>query len=307
MGIIYDGEFSMAGLAFLAGSFTSLSRTWRVVSVFWAIFTMAPFMALMAHYGKIPLTAGALLYVVPFIFGGMATFLINDIGDVEYDPAEKNVITRGDITRTTAIIAFVFLLIVGTALLFLIYRSPMAYVAYFAFAALGFTYNSPVLRLKDSLLGPLVAAGFLWLSTSTIFLAEFGYFGWDALLLLAGLFLVFIAYEVRHTICDVDVDVKFGSRTFAVIMGEKRARIVEYALLVMGCGVLVFDMFYILGFGYVLFMAILVLLFVLAIAPELVWDIEAGFSSGYRAAMPFFVIKVYIGLMAFIILMIPVV
>lgn len=296
----------MPGLADLTRLFRSLSRTWRVTSVFWAIFTMAPFMALIAHHGRVTVSPYLLLYIVPFIFGGMATFLINDIGDIEHDPAEKNVITKGEVSKITAVMAFLFLFVLGTALMFLIYRSTLAYVVYFAFAALGFTYNSPVLRLKDSLLGPLVAAGFLWMSTPSIFLAEFGYFGWDALLLLGGLFLVYIAYEVRHTICDCDVDIKYGGRTFAVITGERRARMVEYALLGAGSLVLVFDMSYIFGLEYVLFTALLILLFVLAIAPELLWDVGADFSSGYRAAMPYMVTKVYVALVAFMILMLPV-
>jgi 4-hydroxybenzoate polyprenyltransferase len=217
----------------LMKSLLSIGKATRAFSYGHYLVILFPFFALLLEYSRIS-PSEVILFLVPFVFAMASGFVYNTICDVEKDPKEKNPITRGDLSAKHAYLAlFVFLLVAFVLIIFI--SQSIAVVLLFSFyMGIWFAYSGLRVRLKESVFGPIAASVVLWSGPSLILLVAFNYFSISAISLLFGLFMVYIGHEIKHTIMDHDSDLAHDCKSFAVILGKKRASVVEYASLIVG-------------------------------------------------------------------------
>jgi hypothetical protein len=111
-------------------------------------------------------------------------------------------------------------------------------------------YSGFKLRLKESVFGPAVASFGFFVLPSVVLMAQFNFFSFGTVLLLIGLFIIYFAHEIKHTIIEYDLDLNYNCRTFAVIVGKKNANIAEYTSLVLGFIFLLASIYYLLPNAY---------------------------------------------------------
>lgn len=226
-------------LAFVLGART-LTRTFPYLE---QLITLFPFFALLLASSRIvPLQI--LLFVLAFALALAAGFTYNQIHDAEKDPEAKNPITRGELSKGSAFLVLAFSISLAIILFVFASRSVVAVLLFVVLICLGFAYSGLGIRLKESIFGPAAASISLWSGPPFLVLVSFNYFSVSATLLLLGIFTVYCGNEIKHTRIEDDLDVSYGSKTFAAILGKKRAAAAEYGTLTLGSVLLLAGAYY---------------------------------------------------------------
>lgn len=210
------------------------------------LITVFPVFAILVQKGLI-VSIWSLLYILPFVSIMAAGFGYNTICDAKKDPKEKNVITRGDMSKNSAYFLVMFLLIFSPLLFLSLYKSIYALAFFIFYVFLWLAYSGIKIRFKENYLGPVVASIVLWVAAPITLAIEFNLLDSAVLYLLLGLFFIYIGYEIRHTLGDYDMDLAYNCKTFAVIFGKKYATIIEYISLIIGYLLLLISVYCLLG------------------------------------------------------------
>ena len=210
-----------------------VAKATRVVNYGYYLVILFPFFALLLEYSRMA-PSQVILFIVPFVFAMASGFIYNTICDAEKDPKEKNPITRGDLSTKQAFLALSAFLLVAFFLMIFISQSIAVILLFSVYMCIWFAYSGLGVRLKESIFGPVAASVVLWSGPSLILLVAFNYFTLSTISLLFGLFMIYIGHEIKHTIMDHDSDSTQDCKTFAVILGKKRASTAEYATLIAG-------------------------------------------------------------------------
>jgi len=197
------------------------------------LITLFPFFALLLASSRIA-PFEVLLFVLAFAFVLAAGFTYNQIYDAEKDPGAKNPITRGEVSKGSAFLLLALSLSLAIILFVFTSRSVVATLLFGAYLFLCFAYSGLGIRLKESIFGPAAASIALWSGPPLLVLVSFNYFSVSAILLLIGLFIVYIGNEIKHTRIEDDLDASYDCKTFAVIVGKKRAAAAEYSTVALG-------------------------------------------------------------------------
>lgn len=259
------------------------------------LITLLPFFASMMHFGMISSPISFML-VVPFITAMAAGFVYNGICDAEKDPNEKNIITRGEVTKYNAYIIFTVLIIISIYIFSLVYTSKIALIIFIIYILLWLVYSGLEIRFKETYLGVIIASLVLWTGAPFIILLEFYYFNSSLGFLLLGLFLIYIGFEIRHTITDYEMDLEYNCKTFTVRCGKKRATIIENITLILGNFFLLSSIYLLNENLSTIFTIIFAVLFLISIALKI-----------YNFDMfPYFISKLFIITYSCIVLQLPI-
>ena len=241
------------------------------------LITLFPFYAFLIADGSVD-SVWQLAYVLPFLFAISAGFIYNSLCDAPTDPESKNPITRGDFSQRQAKLSVIGLSAICLASSAIIFSNWMALATMSFYLLLWFLYSGLRVRFKESLVAPAVASYVLWTGPPSILLIQFSNFSTNPLLLLLGIFLIYIGLEIKHTVIEHEMDRQFGSRTFSVIVGQRRAVYTEYITLSAGfffLAVVGYDMLWDSMPLSVLFFSIL---FLLALATTIAKGIRSTFK-----------------------------
>ncbi|MFH1722453.1 MAG: UbiA family prenyltransferase [Candidatus Altiarchaeota archaeon] len=170
------------------------------------------------------------LQVIPFIFGYAFVFIYNDICD-KNDSRDRNP-ARDEGQHSLAkklTFGFLFASLITFALTF---RSPVAYTTFILYVLLGFAYSGLGLRLKETLIAPIVACLVGWVGAPLIVALEYDLFTESSIALLVGTFLFGVSREIAHTVMDYEADKISGYKTFAVMLGINPSILIKYLFLV---------------------------------------------------------------------------
>lgn len=220
-------------------------RTSRSLKYGGYFITMIPFFAILMYNGFIS-SPWSLLYILPLVFTFAMGFMCNAVGDSEKDPKSKNPVTQGVISKKFLWICIAGLSLVSVLLSLFIYTSYTPVALNIFLILLFLVYSNFSIRFKESLLGPVIASLGFFVIPSLILLSEFNYFSLGTDLLLLGLFVIYFAHEIKHTVLEYDLDLSFDCRTFAVRTGKKSANIIEYISLLIGFVLLLASIYYLL-------------------------------------------------------------
>lgn len=220
-------------------------RTSRSLKYGGYFITMIPFFAILMYNGFIS-SPWSLLYILPLVFTFAMGFMCNAVGDSEKDPKSKNPVTQGVISKKFLWICIAGLSLVSVLLSLFIYTSYTPVALNIFLILLFLVYSNFRIRFKESLLGPVIASLGFFVIPSLILLSEFNYFSLGTDLLLLGLFVIYFAHEIKHTVLEYDLDLSFDCRTFAVRTGKKSANIIEYISLLIGFVLLLASIYYLL-------------------------------------------------------------
>jgi 4-hydroxybenzoate polyprenyltransferase len=197
------------------------------------LIVLFPFFALLLEYGVI-VPFEILLFLLAFAFAIAAGYTYNTICDAEKDPEAKNPITRGALSKGRAFLVLALSLSLAIILFVFASRSVVAILLFGVYLCIWLAYSGLGIRLKESIFGPAAASIVLWSGPPLLLLVSFSYFSLSTTLLLFGLFTLYIGHEIKHTLIEHDLDVSHNCKTFAVILGKKRAAIAEYVTLTVG-------------------------------------------------------------------------
>jgi 4-hydroxybenzoate polyprenyltransferase len=271
----------------------------RLIHIPFLLITLFPFFAVLLETGKI-VPFEILLFLLAFVFAMAAGFVYNTICDADKDPEARNPITRRDLSIKRAFLLLVLFL--AAAILFFIFasRSIIAISLFGVYLLIGLSYSGLGIRFKENILGPAVASVGMWSAPSALLLLSFNYYSLSATLLLFGLFVAYTGYEIEHTVIDHDSDLAHSCRTFAVVLGKKRASVVEYATLILGSIFLLAAAYYALGpnTGVILFFAGL---FIISITYAVWCGLHYNYNYDLQGTIIIFVISPYIAVRMFII------
>lgn len=230
-------------------SFVQVYRTSRSLKYGGYFITMIPFFAILIYSGFIN-SPWDLLYILPLVPAFAGIFICNAIGDSEKDPKSKNPVTQGVISKKFLKICLILVYLLSILFLVLIYSSTASLVYLIILLVLGLIYSNFKLRLKESILGPVVASLGFFVLPSIILLAEFNYFSFGTIMLLIGLFTIYFAHEIKHTIIEYELDRSFDCKTFAVRTGKTKANIIEYISILIGFIFLLASIYYLIPNSY---------------------------------------------------------
>jgi 4-hydroxybenzoate polyprenyltransferase len=242
-------------------------------------------------------TIWQLAYVMPFVFAMSAGFIYNSLCDAPTDPESKNPITRGDFTGRQAKVSVIGMSGICLALSIVIYSNWLALATMTIYLLFWLLYSGLRVRLKESLLAPAVASYVLWTGPPSILLIQFSYFGMNELLLLFSLFFVYVGHEIKHTIIEYEMDARYGSRTFSVIVGQRRAAYAEYLSLSAGFFIMVVVCYSLLWGTMQLAVVCFIFLFVAALAMTIVKGVRSSFrirKDTLSVTVPYISTKVFI-------------
>jgi 4-hydroxybenzoate polyprenyltransferase len=268
-------------------SFRQLYRSSKSLKYGAYFITMFPFYAILIYSGFIN-SALALFYILPLVPAFAAGFMYNTYGDREKDPKGKNPIAKGAISEKFVLTCIVLLFLLSILFMILIYTSKIALLLLLVIIFLSLIYSGLKLRLKESIFGPIVASVGFFILPGVILLTEFNYFNFGSILLIIGLFIIYYAHEIKHTILEYELDLSYDCRTFAVITGKKNANLVEYSSLIIGFLFLLASIYYLLPDSYLLvqyffsnFYPILVfsIFFLLSIVITIFYGIHTNFDQ----------------------------
>ncbi|MBI5347027.1 MAG: geranylgeranylglycerol-phosphate geranylgeranyltransferase [Candidatus Aenigmarchaeota archaeon] len=181
----------------------------------------------------------ALGLIAAFIICGAGN-AINDYFDYEIDKINqpKRPIPSGRVSRKAALIYFAVLSIAGAALAFFV-SLPFFVIAVFNIFVL-FIYSwklKPVALIGNAAVAYLAASSFL---AAGLIISNFNSLWGSAIFMLAVVsFLGTIAREIIKDVEDIKGDEKLGMRTLPIVVGEKIAKAVAYAILVIACASLI--------------------------------------------------------------------
>ena len=124
-----------------------LIRPWTLTE--W-MFTLIPYFSLLASAGVVTSPLHVISLIVPFLFLFAAGYAFNARYDAHVDPADKNPITGGAISKGKATFIAITFLLASIFSLLLAYTSIMALLLFPIHLFLGFSYNDLKLRFKES-------------------------------------------------------------------------------------------------------------------------------------------------------------
>lgn len=197
------------------------------------LITVFPVFAILIHDGII-ISPWSILLIFPFVFAIAAGFIYNTICDANKDPQEKNIITSGKFQKFDAFVILLLFIAISLLSFLIIFRSKIAFLFFIIYMFFWMAYSGAFIRLKESIFAPIIASIVLWVGAPFILLTEFQYLNSGMLLLVLGLFFVYIGHEIKHTTIEYDLDLSYNCMTFAVRVGKKSATIFEYSTLVIG-------------------------------------------------------------------------
>jgi len=280
----------------------------RVFPYFRYLIVQLPFFALLIYHNVIHEDLKLILYVIPFIISYAMGFIYNTICDASKDPKDKNPITRGDLPKKIATALLIILLFLALISFALIYKSMMAILLSFLYLFIWLAYSGINVRFKESFFAPIVASIVLWVGAPLILLAEFNYFGLDAVLLLVGFFIIYIGHEIKHTVIEYVMDKKYNCQTFAVKLGRKFSTIIEYLCICIGY-IFLLSSLYVLSISYKNeYTLMFTILFALALALTIIYGYLEKFNiikDTIFVTSPYIVAKIYIIFYTFVILNLP--
>lgn len=268
--------------------------------------TLFPFLALLLEYGLIS-PFEILLFILPFVFAITAGFIYNGICDAEKDPAAKNPITRGDLSKKRAFLMLALSLSLATIFFVFASRSAAAILLFGAYMGIWFAYSGLGIRLKESIFGPVAASFVLWSGPPLLLLVSFNYFSLSSTLLLLGLFILYVGFEIRHTVIDHDLDLACGCKTFAVILGKKHAAMAEYATLIMGSVFLLSGAYYAPASNTAVF-ALFAALFAISTISTVLYGVRCNYDPQTDVmflTLPYIVTKMFLITYGLIVLRLP--
>jgi len=297
-----------------------MKRNNRIIQYGWNLFlasrvfpygrfliTLFPFYAILMHSTS-NISLWSLTLILPYVFAFSAGFMYNTICDSGTDPKDKNPITRGDLSMKIATVEMRILIAFSIALLFIFYKNWIAWITFLIYLFLWLSYSGLRIRFKESLAGPVAASIVLWIGPSLIVLIEFNFFETSAMTLLLGLFFIFIAYEIEHTIIDYELDALYGSKTFSIKLGKRNATITKYCMLIAGFIFLMYATEFLIGDEAILFRAIFAILFLLSI----IFNIYNWHQIGYTepkyislSPLPYILTRIFIIAYGLLLLQIP--
>jgi 4-hydroxybenzoate polyprenyltransferase len=223
-----------------------------------------------------------------------AGFMYNTICDAPKDPIEKNPINRGDISEKNTFLGMVLLILGSISVFLILYKSYIAFSFFLVYIFLWLAYSGLRIRFKETVLGPLVASIVLFVGAPFIILLEFNYFDLSSVFLLLGLFLIYIAHEIAHTIKDYDVDKSYNCKTFAIILGRKYSAIIEYLTIIMGVAFLLGSSILIQTSIY--FNLLLGIMFICSIITMIFYGFKSNFTNrhSFIRLMPYLLTRIFI-------------
>ncbi|MBE3136319.1 MAG: UbiA prenyltransferase family protein [Thermoplasmata archaeon] len=197
------------------------------------LITLFPFSAVLIKHDYVD-SLWSLLRILPFVLAMAAGFTYNTVCDAKTDPKDKNPISRGELLEGTAKKAVIVYSVAAVVLVEVIYQSWIVLGLFLVYQMLWLAYSGLGIRFKESIFATVVASFVLWTGPPMILLSAFEYYTDTLVLLLSGLFAVYVGHEIKHTVIEHDMDQQFGLKTFAVILGKKRSTMIEYATLLFG-------------------------------------------------------------------------
>jgi 4-hydroxybenzoate polyprenyltransferase len=229
-----------------------------------------PIYAYLYAHGRI-VSPVAILFMIPFIFADAAGFVYNNMTDTKDDPYRKaNPLVRGEISLAQARIVLCVSLALSIISFLLLYKEALAQLVYFVYLFLCLAYSGCGVRLKETLVSPLVAAFIVWVGGPLILLTEFNNFDTVTIGLVLGSWLVFISREVLHTISDCESDMHSGYRTFAVRVGLRISGWIQNMAFIAGAVVLIGSLYHYFGGWPISAMSVLLFIILgLAVAVQL--------------------------------------
>lgn len=280
----------------------------RVFPYLHYLIILFPFLALLINHGHVNVSMWLIAYVLPFVFADAAGFTYNTICDSSKDPKKKNPITRGDLSKHNAFASLAILLTLSVVSFFLIYRSILSMALFLFFILLWLAYSGFSVRFKETILAPPVASIVLWAGPPLILMAEFNYFGIDSLLLLAGIFAVYIGHEIKHTLIDHDEDMMHDCTTFAIITGKKISSYLEYLSLATGYLLFIASLYAVRPPINPAYLFLFIALFGAALATTMIYGIKMRFdhkTDVLPITLPYMAAKVFIIIYGCIMLQLP--
>jgi 4-hydroxybenzoate polyprenyltransferase len=270
-------------------SFRPLYRASKSLKYGAYFITMFPFFAILIYNGFIN-SPYALFYILPFVPAFAVVFMYNTLGDKDKDPKNKNPITNGEVSEKSVKVAIVLLSLISIVFMVLIYSSKLSLLLLLVILFLAFVYSGFKLRLKESILGPVVASVGFFILPGVCLLSEFNYFSFGSVLLIVGLFIIYFAHEIKHTILEYDLDLSFNCRPFAVILGKKNANMMEYTSLIIGFIFLLASIYYLIPNSYMLPFynfsnSYLILLFTIFFILSMITTVLYGFKTNFDQKM----------------------
>lgn len=249
-----------------------------------------------------------ILLIIPFIISMTGGFIYNTICDLATDPRDKNIIAQGLLHKRTAekIVAILMLATIISSIV--LYKSWVAIALFWLISVLAFIYSGLKIRLKESFIAPIIASITLWVGAPLVLLEEFNYFNAVSINLLAGLFFIYIGYEIQHTIRDYETDMAFDIYTFAVRFGKKTATIVEYTSIAIGYIFLLvgfYDYSRPFFFNELIFFSII---FLISVALTVAYGVKVQFNIEQNSIfpiIPYHIAKIFLIFYGSIILKIP--
>lgn len=197
------------------------------------LITVFPVFAILIYDGLI-ISPWSIILVFPFVFAIAAGFTYNTICDANKDPQEKNIITSGKFRKFDAFVILLLFIAISLLSFLIVYQTKIAFLLFIVYMIFWMTYSGAYIRFKESIFAPIIASIVLWAGAPFILLAEFQYLNGDMLLLVLGLFFVYVGHEIKHTTIEYDLDLSYNCKTFAVRVGKKSATIFEYSTLIIG-------------------------------------------------------------------------
>ena len=266
-------------------AFLQAYRTTRSLKYGGYFITMIPFFSILIYNGFIN-SPWDLLYILPLVPAFAGGFMSNAIGDADKDPESKNPVTQGVISKKFLITCVGLSSLLSIEFSLLIYTSTASLVLLILIFVLFLVYSNFKLRLKESLLGPVVASLGFFVLPSVILMSEFNYFSLGTITLLIGLFIVYYAHEIKHTIIEYELDLSFDCSTFAVKTGKTNANIIEYVSLFIGYLFLLASIYYLLPNSYMISayqlpVFYVLLVFIIFFSLSLFFTVFYGFKTNF--------------------------
>ena len=203
-----------------------------------------------------------LFYLIPCFFTLLALYPHNELCDKEFDPPNKNMITRGEVLEDDALLSSVLFTLLAIISAVVLYKSLLTIGVFCSYVVFTLAYSGLKLRFKTTIAGPFVASYILWVGPSLILLTIFSFWNNITISLLLGIFLVFSAHELHHQIDDYISDKKLNARTLAVRFGIKKSLFISGILTIVGFLLILYSMYFSIQYFYVVVFAFFISLFV---------------------------------------------
>lgn len=250
----------------------------------------------------------SILLIIPFIIAMASGYVYNTICDAKFDPKEKNILARGNLSLKTSYYILIFSVGISLLLFLFLYYSITAIFLFLIYIFLWLAYSGIKIRFKENLLAPIVASIVLWIGAPVIILSEFNYFDNSIVLLITGFFFVYIGHEIKHTVIEYEIDKKFDCKTFAVLLDKKKAIFIEYFVLILGFLCLIMSLYYLDNTLNIVFINLFSFLFLCSILLIIYYGYQAKFNITHDSLFitsPYIIAKVFLIVYSCLIIGIP--